>query len=1022
MTTPPSGTGVLNNTPNSPTGPATGTTSLNNHRQNASFPTLNPPAMQTLVYAPDVTILIEHEGEVIDVSQDIVRGQVVRKENSASSLFVTLNNVQLKYTAPARFSRMDRIACYLTRTQQQQVFSGYLDTIPWIQAYPGTVDIRATCTLKRLLHAWWNPYLPNSQQFFDNLGPSYGTAGDQQGPGGVGGSLGGILYQLLVNVGNWAPNTIQIQDFPQQFIAFLNEYFIESNMAAHNASMATQFNALILGDDESPGPMGAVGYLPSDPVGTAASATNSTIEFFLGEIVKATDGLGMGPIVDSTANSQQLTDTADILETAQGAGGLGDQALAKIVAQGGQDLGQESSNWNTQNQNSDAAILALAAAAVETGGGSPEAIQMEANNSDPSTLTFFYSSLCTTGTGSGLYLMPNNGTWGTPAQRMNPYSSTNMFLNALNGITGWRNMDGGQAIFQVLQTDSSLIPQFDAAIKEAAPIVQAYRQAQQGASNAANSALSNVPGAGALSGLLGGGANTIGGAVGTATTSPLSAGASALQTGRPVPDSEGAINCAYTLAQVPYLETSEGMDCSHLVQLSFQSIGFSMPRNTAGQLTSGQPVYPFTSALRGDVLQTDGGGHTGIYLGNGTMIQTGGPTGTTGGPQAVSFTGGPNGVSSVRRMCANGGQDPGAPFSPPTSLGNGLYAVGGQGGGIPPGTGTGGPQGGGGGSSNQNEPIARNLFSYMFYPGAYAADAADLLTGEKAYVDGQPLMQMVRALSQASLRNFQSAPNGNFIAYYPDEFGLYGKSPVLNLVDLELKDCHIDLSDDNLTTHVYVEGDYTMMGQADATTGWIYTSGVATVENPQLYQNLAQAAPGDVDQNLTAQQLMNRFGVRPYKDSYQLAGNAGLEFFLAATIFMGKWASQYTTDIGLTFMPELYPGMRINIDGHGLQVYCSQVTHVFDWERGFVTNATVNAASSPSRIQTLLSRLGSLGGLNPISTNTLAGGNTTSNGAPAAPNTIAGAPAGSPLAGGIFGTVFNPALPNQSPFGQGGGG
>lgn len=956
--------GPVNGSPQAPGGPAGATTALNNQRQNTQFATLSPPQMQTLIYAPDVQILIGHNGTQYDVSKDIVRGQVVRKENSASSLFWTCANPDLRYNG--LFSRMDRVAVFLTRVSKLQVFSGYLDTIPWMQAYPGTVDFRATCTIKRLLHTWWNPGSAASAVFFNQITPAYSTAGDGQATDS---GIGSILRNILEQVGKWPRNTVHIQNFPQEFLTFLNNYFVEHNVAATNAALGQQYSQLLLGDDLSPGPMGAVGYQSSDPLGSSASATNSTILFYIQQIVSATDARGMGPQVNDTANSQQVTQASQTAATATSS--VNDYALQAGVNQAGQQLGQYASNWSTQNQNSDAAIYALACAMVECGGGTP-ALQMLANNSDPPTLTFFHTGLSTNGSSSGLYAQLNNGAWGTASQRMNPYASSGMFLDALNAQTGWRNMDPGQAIWQVQQSLPSNVQKYDAAVKIATELIHAFRKSQSGAGSAIGGLSNLIPGAGALGNVLGGGANAIGSTVGNAvaggTTSPISgAGGSS---GGPNPDSEGAINAAYSMYLTPYLETSEGMDCSHLVQLSFGAIGFKLPRDTGSQRSAIPPIPP-SSAQRGDILQTVGGGHTGIYLGNGTWIQTGGPTGTPGRVEAIN----PATAYWAGRVCSNGGNNPMAPFTP-VAVVNGLPVSGGPAGvGIPPGTGT----GTGGGSPSSQEPIARNLFSYIFNPVAYDEDLAAFVTGtEKAYIDDVPLIQTIKALAQASMRSFQSSPTGDLIFYYPDPFGMDGKPSILDLYDIELKDLHIDLSDQALTTHVYIDGDYTMVGQADQSVGWLTTSGVATVENEWLYKRLIQAAPGDIDSNMSARQLMQKFGVRPYKDSYQIAANAGLEFLLACTIFMGKWAAQYETDIGLTFMPELFPGMRVNLVGHNLTCYVTAVTHTFDWERGFSTNATVSAATNPNAANSIYSSLPDF--LNTVSTDPTGGGNTATTG------------------------------------------
>lgn len=961
---------------------------LGNSRQTSSNSTLNPPAMGTLVYAPNVQIIIASSGIESDISTDIVRGQVVRKENSCSSLFVTLANPQLRYNHA--FARMDRIACFLTRVAPLQVFAGYLDTIPYYQAYPGTIDLRATCTLKRLLHTWWNPASPAAQTLIGSLGAELGLQGDGQGGAVTGTGVGGVLEQILEQVGSWSPNTVHVQNFPQEMVTFLNTYMQETNMQARNQDLANQFNANILGDYEAPGPTGAVGYQGSDPLGSPASATNIGITFYLQQIIAAVDSRGMGPVVDATADSQTVSQDANIFESVPVSDPQTAPSIAAIHEAGQQDA-QYASNWSTQNTDSDAAILALACAMVESGSGT-EAILMMANPADPPTETFYYQALRTTGTGSGLFNQANNGQWGTPAQRMNPYASAGMFLDALNAQTGWRNMDPGQAIWQVQQNDPTFVAMYDAVITQAQSLVEAYRTST-GTGTSTSSILGQVPGAGSISSVLGG--NALGGSAGSilgaAATSPVSTAAGAAQLDAPNPNSEGAINAAMTISGTSNVSTQGvGVNTSpQLVQLAFGAIGVALPPTVDAQRNFIPPI-PLTSQARGDVLQSNYGAQTGISLGNGTWITV--PGGTT----AIPATGG-DGLMWAGRVCANGGTNPSAPFSP-INLVAGTVAGGSTpyvaGTGLAPGQGTSGSDGSTSGGTQGNEPIARNLFAYAFEPANYATIASTYFTGERAYIDDIPLFQTVLAFCTASLRNFQSAPNGDFIAYYPDPFGLDGKAAILSLEDIELKDLHIDLSDDNLTTHVYIEGDYTMMGQADQVSGWLQTCGVATVQNQTLFQRMISVAPADITGNMSALQLMYTFGVRPYKDSFQMAGNSGLEFLLAVQIFMGKWASQYQTDIGLTFMPELFPGMRVMMAGHNLTVYCSAVTHEFDWERGFSTTATVSAASNAQAATTVLGSLPGLNGLNLFSTNP--GSNTNTFGQQVNPGLT------SPLAGGIF--------------------
>jgi hypothetical protein len=98
----------------------------------------------------------------------------------------------------------------------------------------------------------------------------------------------------------------------------------------------------------------------------------------------------------------------------------------------------------------------------------------------------------------------------------------------------------------------------------------------------------------------------------------------------------------------------------------------------------------------------------------------------------------------------------------------------------------------------------------------------------------------------------------------------------------------------------------------------------------------------------TGKQVMEKFGVRPLVKSMSSIRQGPMEFLLAAQTFMTKWAEQYATQIETTFMPEIFPGMRVNLVGHNLQVYVTEVTHSGDFESGFTTSMTIMAPSSPT--------------------------------------------------------------------------
>jgi hypothetical protein len=127
------------------------------------------------------------------------------------------------------------------------------------------------------------------------------------------------------------------------------------------------------------------------------------------------------------------------------------------------------------------------------------------------------------------------------------------------------------------------------------------------------------------------------------------------------------------------------------------------------------------------------------------------------------------------------------------------------------------------------------------------------------------------------------------------------------------------------------------------------TTGVATIDIPAIMYALFGLEPTKAQAQKFIDFVYKRFGARP--DYEQLPGAVGPsgEFFSALYLFMQNWAYQYNSDIELTFMPELWPGMLLQIPTYGFQAYCTTVTHSFQYGPGGFFNTTVNIAA-PARL------------------------------------------------------------------------
>jgi len=858
----------------------------------------DPPAMKTLVYAPDIQILIARGNKQFDVSTDIVAWSIRRPENSVASAVFRLANKDMRYMQ--RFERMDRVVIKLKRVEWIQVFSGYLDQVPHVQLYPGTVNFRASCTLKRLLHTWWDPGLPQSAGIFDQAGTNVFDSANGEGQSDAG--MGSLLRKLLIEVGGWNSQDVHIGRFPTGFYTFMEQQIAKYDPG--NAAAVHEFKRLLLGDDTSAG----VGAAAGRQLNVTRGNYSLTAPERMIEVLRAVDEMAMGP------DNRDLSAAQGVGTAATGGTDEKDQEAWKAF----QEVGK---NWSDAAMKNDAAVQCFMTVAVESPGW-----VMYANNAVPESLNFPHDAVSSDHDSIGLFQQRNIG-WGTVAQRMNPRESAGMFLQKLKNYD-WRNMDRGAAC-QAVQASAKpgRYAQEEAAAIE---LVRTLRTGTNAASTVLSPITAGAPGATALP------------AIPTSNGTPSVAGIGSI-VGLPKYDTAGALTFARSQIGKPYGWGDTGpasYDCSGLTQAAYRSIGMEIGRRTYDQAASNLRI-PASNLVPGDLIQPNEG-HVVMYTGNGTIVEAQ-QTGTLIHEIPIYF-------NMANAACyhvpgAEYGGSPVAAFDPARAQ---------SGAGASPGTVATG-LGSGTAQVGSNEPIARNLFTYQFQAGQFSNTISSQYGGypgteEKAFINDEPLIQTVVSFAKAGLRNFQSAPDGSFTAYYPDYFGLDGKGAIMNLEDIEMKNVQIDLNDDALATHVYVAGAALPNGAGGGgILGWLNSKGVATVENEFLFRQLSAVAPHVPGEPLlSGKQIMKKFGVRPLVQSMSSVQQGPMEFLLAVQIFMTKWAEQYSTTIETTFMPEVFPGMRLNLVGHNFQVYVSEVMHSGDFENGFTTSMTIMAPSNPA--------------------------------------------------------------------------
>lgn len=213
--------------------------------------------MKRLVYSPKVNAYIKADKGIIDISEYITAGGVDRKLDQVSSARLTIRNPNKKWTEvesrdpvsgealiEPMFHPMDPIVVIMQRLQERpvQVFTGYLDRTPYLQLHPGTIELNASCTLKKLQYTFFDAGLP----FFDdylssknwNVVEGVGITnletraqGEKASKTGTltDSGFGDLLFSVLQDIGNWPKSTIYVERIPHDLVVLVTELFEEGS-------------------------------------------------------------------------------------------------------------------------------------------------------------------------------------------------------------------------------------------------------------------------------------------------------------------------------------------------------------------------------------------------------------------------------------------------------------------------------------------------------------------------------------------------------------------------------------------------------------------------------------------------------------------------------------------------------------------------------------------------------------------------------------------------------------------------
>jgi len=251
-------------------------------------------------------------------------------------------------------------------------------------------------------------------------------------------------------------------------------------------------------------------------------------------------------------------------------------------------------------------------------------------------------------------------------------------------------------------------------------------------------------------------------------------------------------------------------------------------------------------------------------------------------------------------------------------------------------------------SSDSNIASLAGSFSYLMNPPSFDPRAAMIVGTPRAFLLDNNVMSDFSQIVGGGLRTYMSAPNGDLVCWFPDYYGFYGTDPVLDISPVEIIDFQIYHDDNQLITHYGVVGDTAGFGQQVSEIDFMSANGIVSLEDPGTMSVLfGKHSKGDP---ATVQRFLQRYGLRPMVQEQNMIHSHIMEYIYALTGFLHQWVNQFSSTVSLTFMPELYPGMRVSMDipdennvTHNYQFYCTSVTHQCSRVGGFTTQANFTA-------------------------------------------------------------------------------
>ena len=885
-------------------------------------------AQQTLVYSPDVRahIYSRRLGSAIDVSKDIIRGSVNRNIDAASTFSLTLRNEQGQYTGV--LARNDRIVVWLKKLEWIQVFSGYLDTVPFLDVYPTDAEIKGTCTIKRLRDYYWDPGLAENAQLFE-----MGSEGEMTDGGAT-----AILKRLVGDVGGFSvdnqdasKNRLWIQEIPTDFVDYAKDVLETTSPSEYETILLeylgggskTLSGSGSAGSNYGSGDVAKLLEIASNEIGFVEGPNDANkygtelgrpnlpwCALFVSWCAQKA-GLSPEPITQSALVRDHRVKHQSEGREVTGVPEPGDLfILMPDTHIGFVESANSRSDFTAIEGNAGVAGEVARtnyrqAGVIFVRPKYPDSGNVSAG--DSGDLKALLTDVGFTGSGLGIAMGVAWATSNLDAGFVNTSSSrAGLFGNWYRGQPTEREKlrsprYSAQKIFELTNggRDWSEVPKY----------TDNSWKAHQGK----NGTISNTPGTPGYGDL------SVSGETEKWLESPIS-GAS-----RDIIGFGGQTGCTTQPNHrgIDYI-VSEGTNVRVVASGSVKLVKRSdkwglrvVVAHPGGYLSvyaklKNTIVAEGQDVKQGDVIATTSASNFGLHF---EVWDRFAPDTSGHELNPTDYLGRLNEISTT---------------SDRTGTDSGALSI-----------------------DDVRNQAALQIFNALYRP--FETNALSMqLQGKRARMNDVSLLTSVSEYVGAGMRRFMSSPTGDFLAFFPDYFGTHGTAPSLKLSDVELVDMKVKLDDKNYTSHVFsvidTDGDRSI-----TLNDKLATDGVVTLEQEYTWTHIVPDHPEGFS---SAAEMMQVLGVRPADRAYSSIRNQVFGWFLAVRDFQIKWSQQYLTTVSFTFMPELFPGMRVEIGDHGVEVFVESVQHSFDFKSGFRTTASISCPVVKERTSNKVFRRG----------------------------------------------------------------